>query len=472
MASRTVILPFLLITFAAGCQTTDLIARVDFPDNTDSPAVSAEISPGPSAHGRLPPVSDDLTHPLTATELVTIAMDRHPQILAARERVRSLQEQMIVAGSQPDPRISLTAQPAPVQTASGAQQLIVSASQEFLSEEKRTARADVVRAQVDIAQAELRAREVEISAQVRHSAHELRFLQQSIEVTITEQKLLEEIRTIAVTRYRTASTSQQDVLRADLEISGLQNQLIQLRQRQRSQQVRLAELLHVPMDLQLRTTEAVADPVLPHEPDMLLDLALMLRPELKAAEATIERNRRSAELAREEYYSDVTLGLSWIDVADHGQSPVANGQDALMLTAGFRFPIRQERIRAAVAAAEADTAAAARTRDALRQSTEADVQDLFQQAQSLQQMLQIDREEMIPRARQTLLVSSAAYNVGQTDFLQLMDNWRNLLTLQTSQLRREADLWQTIAALQQSTGDAWSPATTDDLPADETATQE
>ncbi len=472
MNSRSHKLQFLLIAFLAGCQTTELVSRVNFPDAAATVSAAAESAAATPEMAELTQLTESLTQPRTASELVTVALDRHPQILAARERIRALQEQITVAGSQPDPRMTLTAQPAPVQTASGAQQFIVSASQEYLSEEKRTARADVARSMVQIAEATLRAKEVEISAQVRHNAYELRFLQLSIAVTQTEQQLLQEIRTIAATRYRTSATSQQDVLRADLEISRLQNELILLKQQVTTRQTRLAELLNVPLTLKIRTIESTPDPVLPDDPAMLQDLALMLRPELKASEAAIQRDRRAAELAREEYYSDVTLGLSWIDVADHGQSPVANGQDAVMLTAGFRFPIRQERIRAAVAAAEADMAASTRSHDALRNSTEADVQDLFQRAQSLQQMLHIDREEMIPRARQTLQVSSAAYNVGQVDFLQLMDNWRTLLTLQTARLRREADLWQTISALQRATGDAWSPATVADLPAAEADPQQ
>ena len=472
MNSRSHKLQFLLIAFLAGCQTTELVSRVNFPDAAATVSAAAESAAATPEMAELTQLTESLTQPRTASELVTVALDRHPQILAARERIRALQEQITVAGSQPDPRMTLTAQPAPVQTASGAQQFIVSASQEYLSEEKRTARADVARSMVQIAEATLRAKEVEISAQVRHNAYELRFLQLSIAVTQTEQQLLQEIRTIAATRYRTSATSQQDVLRADLEISRLQNELILLKQQVTTRQTRLAELLNVPLTLKIRTIESTPDPVLPDDPAMLQDLALMLRPELKASEAAIQRDRRAAELAREEYSSDVTLGLSWIDVADHGQSPVANGQDAVMLTAGFRFPIRQERIRAAVAAAEADMAASTRSHDALRNSTEADVQDLFQRAQSLQQMLHIDREEMIPRARQTLQVSSAAYNVGQVDFLQLMDNWRTLLTLQTARLRREADLWQTISALQRATGDAWSPATVADLPAAEADPQQ
>jgi outer membrane protein TolC len=68
------------------------------------------------------------------------------------------------------------------------------------------------------------------------------------------------------------------------------------------------------------------------------------------------------------------------------------------------------------------------------------------------------RDGILPTARQTLEVSRQAYNVGEVDFLQLIDNWRQLLKYEISYRRLEASLRQTLAKLEQVVGGLADPA--------------
>ncbi len=78
--------------------------------------------------------------------------------------------------------------------------------------------------------------------------------------------------------------------------------------------------------------------------------------------------------------------------------------------------------------------------------------DLFVQAQSQEELLALFEQDILPKARQTLEVSIPAYNVGEVDFLQLIDNWRQLLRYQVNYRRLEATLRQTLAELQRVVG--------------------
>jgi outer membrane protein TolC len=67
-------------------------------------------------------------------------------------------------------------------------------------------------------------------------------------------------------------------------------------------------------------------------------------------------------------------------------------------------------------------------------------------------MLTLFQEDILPKARQTLEVSSRAYNVGEVDFLQLIDNWQELLRYEVMYRRLEASLRQTLAELERVVG--------------------
>ena len=88
----------------------------------------------------------------------------------------------------------------------------------------------------------------------------------------------------------------------------------------------------------------------------------------------------------------------------------------------------------------------------MKDETLEEVADLFAQAKSQQDLLTLFSEDILPKARQTLEVSSQAYNTGEVDFLQLVDNWRELLRFEVSYLRLEASLGQSLAELERVIG--------------------
>ena len=179
--------------------------------------------------------------------------------------------------------------------------------------------------------------------------------------------------------------------------------------------------------------------------------------------AAIERDQRAVELARLNYKPDVTLGFSWIDVSNAGISPVTNGRDALLLTAGVNLPVYKKRVDSSVRSAEAMAVSTAREYDSLRDGTLEEVSDLFEKAKSQQDLLTLFSEEILPKARQTLEISSQSYNVGEVDFLQLIDNWQQLLRYELTYRRLEATLRQTLAELERVVG-GFSTASIEPIP--------
>ena len=308
-----------------------------------------------------------------------------------------------------------------------------------------------------MARAQLAAVELATIAKVKRSYYELYFIQQAIAVTEADQKLLGEIRDVANARYKAGKASQQDLLRAELEISNVENELIRLRQRLESGQARLARILHIAPQTKVRALDRVPTEQVPRDLEWLQRQAVAARPELHAQLAALERDQRAVELARLDYMPDVTLGATWIDVASAGISPVANGRDSFLLTAGINLPIYRKRLDSSVRSAEAKAVSTARTYDSLRDATLEEVMDLFAQAQSQQDLLTLFREDILPKARQTLEVSSRAYNTGEVDFLQLIDNWRQLLRYEISYRRLEASLRQTLAELERVVGGFTGP---------------
>lgn len=451
MAVRTTFISVLAaVLLVAGCRTARQVrdpeyAQVSRAVQTAWCAPHAEVV-------ATAPVFTELAGPHPVEQYIQVALSQNPEIQAARKKMEALAHQVPVAASLPDPTLKVTAQPEPVQTAAGQQELIVAANQKFLMFGKLKTRAGVAEERTNMARAQLAAVELSIIAKVKRAYYELYFIQQAISVTEADQRLLREIREVANARYKSGEASQQDVLRADLEVSNVENRLIQRRQQLTSGQARLARLLHIAPQTPVAAIDQLAHENVPRDLELLQYQAVTARPELHVQLAAIRRDRRAVKLARLDYKPDVTLGLAWIDVADAGISPVTNGRDSVLLSAGVNLPIYRKRLDSSIRSAEAQVVATTRQYDALRDAALEEVTDLFAQARSQDELLLLFREDILPKARQTLEVSRHAYNVGEVDFLQLVDNWRELLRYEINYLRLEATLRQTLAELERVVG--------------------
>ena len=390
--------------------------------------------------------------PHSVEEYIQYALSQNPDIQAARKRVEANAYQVPVASSLQDPNLGMTFYPEQVQTAAGPQEFALNISQKFPARGKLNAQGELAESQTNETRAQLAAVELATVAKVKRAYYELYFIQQTINVTEADKQLLVEIRDVANVRYKTGKVSQQDLLRAELEISNVENELIRLEQKLVSGQAKLARLLHISPQTKLLALEHIEPGSLPADLDWLQRQAIASRPELHAQLATLEKDRQALNLARLAYKPDVTLGATWIDVGSTGVSPVANGNDSFLITAGINLPVYRKKLDSAVRSAEAKAVSTARTYDSLKDETLEEVADLFAQAKSQQDLLTLFSEDILPKARQTLEVSSQAYNTGEVDFLQLVDNWRELLRFEVSYLRLEASLGQSLAELERVIG--------------------
>lgn len=434
----------------AGCRTPHRIQTSDYVGVVNQVAHSGA---GPAAAMQaLPPVAPELEGPQPVGVYVDFALAQNPDIEAARKRVDAAAYRVPQAASLKDPMFGVTTFPEPVQTAAGQQDVSLTASQNLPWFGKLNTKAQAAEADVNVARAQLAAVELEVVEQVKRAYFELYFIQQAIRVTEEDRKLLVRFVQIAESKYQTGQANQQDFLRAQVEVLKVDNELIRLRQQLDSSQATLARLLHVSPDTPLRAMNDTPREQIPRDLKALYEQAARCRPELHAQLAAVRRDRHNVELSRLDYFPDLTAGVTWIGTSDAGISPVANGDDPLLLAFSMNIPIYRKRLEAGVREAESKVVASARQYDSLKDRTTEAVKDLYTQAASQYDLLRLFRDSIIPKASQTLEVSQAGYQVGDVDFLQLIDNWQQLLRFQIAYHRLESQLQQTMATLERVVG--------------------
>lgn len=437
-----------------GCRSANKVRDAEYAPVESQPRLT-QVSHASVAHAMMP-VATDLAGERPVDDYVSFALSQNPQIQAKRKRVDAASQRVPQAASLKDPNFGVMAYPFTnyaQQTAGGRMQADITLSQEVPWFGKLDKKAEAAEAEVDLARAELMAAELEIVEQVKRAYYELYYVQRAIEITDHSRKLAQSLVSIADARFRTAQVSQQDLLRAELEISNIDTELVRLRQEQQSAQARLARLMHVSPDTPVRAMTALPSEQIPQDLNRLYSQAIAARPELHSQLAAVRRDRYATDLARLQYYPDVTFALGYGPMTTSGAlAPTADGNDNVSLGVMANLPIYHGRLRAGVHEAESNVVASAREYDNLRDQTQEEIKDLFAQVTSQQELLRLFTEEIVPKADQTLQVSITAYEANQIDFLQLTDNWQQLLRYQLLQAQLEAQLRQSLAALERTVG--------------------
>lgn len=446
----------LLSVAAAGCVQSRQVRDREYAQLIHASSRATSVLSPVAAAEAVPPVVQELAGPQPVETYLQFALAQNPDLHAARKRVEAAANRVPQAASLEDPRLSVMGfpfDPNQPQTASGRTTVRMSATQEVPWFGTLRTRAAVAEAETEMARRQLAGVELEVIEQVKRAYYELFLVQRSIRIVEQDQKLLENLLRVAETLYQTGRTTQQDVLRAEVELANLENQRIQLRQEQAAARARLARLLHVSPETPLRTVDEPPTDAVPRDLERLYQVAVTARPELHARLAAIQRDRRSVELAKLDYYPDLAFTADWTEMTrSQAIAPTADGMDDVGVGMMVSIPIYRKRIEAGVREAEAEAVASAREYDALRDQTVEQVKILYTQAVSQHELVQLFRQRIVPAADQTLRVSLSAYEVGRVDFLQLVDNWRELLRYQLSQVRLEAQLQQTLASLDRVVG--------------------
>ena len=426
-------------------------------------AACAIISLATSTYGQqdrpapLPPVSSTIpsfTGPTSLETLVGYALANNPEIQATRYTAQSLGARVPQAKSLPDPTLMATAFLEEIQTAAGPQEVALSLSQKFPWFGKRALRSQVAYFDSMAAYSRVASTELKVIEQVKRAYFDLYFAQKAVSETQQLQKPLEDVIAVARTRYETSTgkVGLESVFQAQIELAKLKTDLVKLEETKRRAQARLAGIMHLPPRTQIEALDTIKRGHVKNEVETLVGLAESCQPEFQATGREMARDRAAVDLARHEYWPDVTTSLNWYEMGDGGLSPVSNGRDAFSLGVGVNLPIYHHRLDAAVREAENKLCATARRYDAIRDQYQSEIESLDAQFREHHLTIKILEADIIPRAEETLRLTLDSYRASRADFQQLMDVYRTLLRYRVEFHRHLALSQQTLASLERAVG--------------------
>ena len=399
--------------------------------------------------------------PLRLGDLYRALPTESRRIAAAEASVRAARARVAPARRPPDPAVQFGLMNRELpglglsdplgMTQVQVMQMIPTAGKLGLAGRAAAARADAE---------EGRAQEVawEVRARAAMAFYELYRMDRSIGVARETYRLLQDLAKTAETMYAVGEGRQADVLRAQVELARMDEEIIRMEAERATAQAQLNALLSRAPDAALGTPELPALPERIPPLDSLVAEATAGRPMVRAGEAEVRAAESSVRGARREIWPDLEIGLQY------GQRPMAGGGTDRMgsLMLGFTLPVfaggRQFAMRRET---EAMQAMAQADLDEMRSLTRGRVGELVVALERARRLGELYRTTILPQAEAAVRSAQASYRVGAVDFMTLLDDQMAVNTYRQDLIALEADRGTVLAELEMLLGRAlFDPSST------------
>lgn len=384
-------------------------------------------------------------------DLLREALNNNPEVLASQKRYEAARQRPTQVSSLPDPMFS------PGYNSSGrpwpgaglgtevTSNIGVMVSQEIPFPGKRKLAGDMAVKEYEAEWQQYQQTKLNIVARIKQAYFRRAYAFAAVDVLSQNLDLLRKFLKITEARYSVGKAAQQDVFKAQTQISILETKRVQL---EREKKAREAEINSIVNRSPGSPLGRPAELVMIDLPAGLQDLYAAARensPMLRRDQKMIQRAELAVNMARKEYYPDVTLNGGYYNM---GSMP-----PMYMFRADVKIPLYYFRKqRAAVTEQSQNLAQSRRTYEATNQGLHFRVQDDYLMAETSSQLVKLYGQTVIPQASLALESSLSSYETGAVDFLTVYMNYVTIVEYQMNYYEELQNLYLALARLEEMTG--------------------
>lgn len=377
--------------------------------------------------------------PSTPDEFVRLALYRSPELERAYQQWVAMGERVTQAGVLPDPRLSVGFFANEVETRVGAQQARIGLTQQLPWAGKRRAAQDAASAEARAAWVRYTAIERSITRRVITTLSTLHELDGTIDITRESLSLLASFEYSIRARYRVGTGSHPDLVRVQVELGMLDDQLKSLESSRAPLVAQLNALLDRPHDTPVAHIDDLPIPALDATLEELIARASNTNPSLIALGERIRAEQSRTEIARYASKPELGIGVETILTNDAiNPNTPESGDDPLILSFNLNLPIWRDKYDAQVRESIANRLALAHEHDALRNDLSARIARAHFDYTDARRRAGLYEHTLIPKATESIQSILASFRTGSGGFTDLLDAQRTLLEFERSALRAQS----------------------------------
>lgn len=380
--------------------------------------------------------------------LIIETLMNNPEISAEVSRMAIAESRVPQAGSLEDPELTFKQMEIPGTSIGKAMYSNIELMQMIMFPTKLSLRSRIASVRAEHAHHEHLEKVIKIVAEVKSAAAMLWYARTAIAINADNQMLLRQIVRTAETQYSVGKVSQNDVLRARIELARAESEQVVLQQESVSAESMLLALLNrrpgrrigrILMDsLEVPTVSVGA----------LIHFAVANRPMVVHDSLSIYETELMVSMAKQEYIPDFRLSLEYV------RSPQL-GHKRWSVMAGISLPFAPwnlAKASARVEEAQAERSMKTSMFQASKNMVEAQIRDAYARLHSSAVVWKTYDREILPQSRQSLFSLMTEYQTGRTSYLMMIDSYRMYQMARMESAMARTRYEQAVASLEREVG--------------------
>lgn len=379
--------------------------------------------------------------------LVRAVLERNPTIEAARQAWQAALEREPQVTSLSDPVLSYSVAPLSIGASDVRYGQVFQFAQPLPYPGKLRLRGEVARAEAEAARLDYEGVRLQLATLASLLFDDYYFVHRALEINDEHLELLRDFQRIATVQYSAGIAAQQDPIQAEVELARLLHREIVLDTSRETVSAQVNALLHrrpeaglppPPGSLELPGPERL-------DPLALQEQAVAARPELRGRDAVIEARETNLQLQRLAFYPDFVATSSF-------NSMWGESDYRWTIGVGINLPIRRDRLRAAVAEAQARLRSAESERLALEDAIRAEVQTTYDRLLESEHVVELFRSRLLPASDDQVRAALAGFETARNSFLALIEAEKNQRTVALGYQEAVTDYYRRRAELERALG--------------------
>lgn len=387
--------------------------------------------------------------------LLELARSQNPELAASLYEAEAAAERVYPAGALPDPTLRTELRDITNQGMDASPNLLpgrIGSTKYTLIQPvpfwgKRDLKREVAEAEADQARGRATTNWTELAARLKAAYAQYYVLSHSENVTRELLDLAGSLEKITQARYASGLVPQQDVIRAQIEQTGMRSELVAISNERHHAQVKINALLKRPTMAPLAEPERLRTIPSPARLDhAVLEERLRARnPQMFVEEARVAAAAKNRELVYKNRYPDFNLGLS----------PIQTGSrvNEWELMIELNIPLQQESRRSQEREAQAMLAAAESRKEATLNQLTADLAENVSALDNARYTENLTRTSLLPQSELNFKAALASYEIAKVDFATLLDAQRQIRTTKLSLLKTQGEMQFRLAEIERLLGE-------------------
>ncbi len=391
-------------------------------------------------------------HLVSLEGLLKEAQSNNWDIKAARFEWEAAKKRVPQASALPDPSAGYAFMGPMLETLTGPQKNVYSVEQMIPFPGKLYERRQAAYADVKGSEAKFHAIKKDVDLKVAETYYDLLAVDQSIILVEQILELLKDLERSSEAKYASKNIEQSEVIRIQSESSEALNRLLMLKQQKDTLQAFMRSLLNRDFSLEPATWP---EPPLPKDVPSLeqfLSDGESARPELKIAQAGLEKADRMKDLARMDNAPDIKIGFQYTEIGNGTTHDPHDGRDAWMIPVTITIPLWQNRIGSEIQEARHNYHQAQAKLDQENNESGYVIKSAYYRFSTARQTLALYKNALVPQTEMVFHALQSGYEAGLKPITDLIISERDYLNTKIAYHLANAEALKAFDGLQRAVG--------------------